>query len=481
MSTKANYSASLAALELKKRQAAVLPQFFDGKFAKQEEFIAHPSKLKALFATRRFGKSYTAGLYLVKEAYENPGCTVLYVALTRDSAKKILWKDVLKPINRRFKLGIKFNETLLTATLSNGSIIYLMGVDSHEDEKDKLLGQKYKLAVIDECASFSINLRELVYGTLKPAMADLEGTIVMLGTPGNLTKSLFYDITTGVEPGWYVYKADTADNPFMAKRWAEEIASLIANQPYIVETPMFKQMYLGQWVVDENALVYKFNSDRNQYANLPTHSLGSWQFLLGVDLGYEDDSAFVVVAFHEFDKNLYVIDTFKQPRMDITDVANKIKHFKTQFDIHKVVIDGANKQAVEEIQKRHQIPLISTEKVGKVDFIEIMNSELIMGKIKLDAVKAHELADEWQNLVWKEKGGKLIQPKVENPACANHLSDACLYIWRYCYQYLSDAAPKATPPWGTSAWHAQQVEDMEEAAIEHFTRLEEEIDPFEGY
>lgn len=424
--------------------------------------------MKALFATRRFSKSYTGGLYLAKEAYENPGVSVLFIALTRDSAKKIMWKDVLKPINRKYKLNMRFNETSLTATLPNGSIIYLMGVDTSEDEKDKLLGQKYKLAVIDECASFSINLRELVYGTLKPAMADLHGTIVMLGTPGNLTKSLFYDITTGKEPGWYVLKGDTKDNPYMAEKWAREIADLKANQPYITETPMFKQMYLGQWVIDEDALVYKFNPDRNSYAMLPNYVRGDWQYLLGVDLGYEDASAFVVVAFHEHDKVLYVVHTFKKSKMDITDVADKIKQLKTQFNIHKVIIDNANKQAVEEIQKRHQVALTPADKTGKSDFIEIMNAELIQARIKVDSVHGLELMDEWQNLVWKEKGLK----REENPACDNHLSDACLYAWRYCYSYLSEKFV-SKPEYQSKEWFEKEVSDMEQAAIDHFTALED--------
>lgn len=459
----------LAAKELAKRQVKVAPQFFDGKFPLQEEFIAHEAKFKALFATRRFGKSYTGGLYLVKEAYENPGTSLLYIALTRESAKKIMWKDVLKPINRRYKLNIRFNETLLTATFPNGSIIYLMGVDSGEDEKDKLLGQKYKLAIIDECASFSINLRELVYGTLKPAMADLGGTIAMFGTPGNLTKSLFFDITTGKEPGWHVVKADTKDNPYMAEKWHKEIADLKRNQPYIIETPMFKQMYLGQWVIDEDALVYKFNPERNLYDVLPLQAKGDWQYLLGVDLGYEDASAFVVVAYHEYDKNLYILHTYKKSRMDITDVANKIRELKTRFDVHKCIIDGANKQAVEEIQKRHQIALTTADKKGKSDFIEIMNAELIQGHIKVHAKDGTDLIEEWQNLVWKDKGLK----REENPSCENHLSDACLYAWRFTYQYLSGPAPRKAPVYGSKEWAEAQVNEMEEAAEEWFKKQEE--------
>lgn len=470
-------SKHLVARELAKRAATVLPKFFDGSFKLQEDFIAHPSKFKALFCTRRFGKSYTGGLYLVKEAYETPGCTVLFIGLTRDSAKRILWRDILKPLNRRFKLKMRFNETSLSATLPNGSTIYLMGVDSSDDDKEKLLGQKYKLAVIDEAASYNINLRDLVYGVLKPAMADLGGTIVMLGTPGNVTKSLFFDVTTGVEPGWHVIKATTFENPFMAKLWQQEIDELTRNQPYIIETPLYKQMYLGQWVIDTDALVYKFNAERNLYDVLPMHATADWQYVLGVDLGYEDDSAFVVVAFHSHDKVLYVADTYSAKHMDITDVAAKIKEIKAKYNIYKVVVDNANKQAVEEIQKRHQLPLIPADKTGKADFIEIMNSELIQGYIKLQSRLCNKLADEWQNLVWREKGIK----REENPACANHLADACLYAWRFCYNYIGQK-PVEKPAYGTPLWHNFEVERMELEAEEYFKAQEENSkDPFEGY
>ena len=39
----------------------------------QKEFISDPSKLKAILATRRASKSYTAGLYLFEEALNNLG------------------------------------------------------------------------------------------------------------------------------------------------------------------------------------------------------------------------------------------------------------------------------------------------------------------------------------------------------------------------------------------------------------------------
>jgi hypothetical protein len=56
---------------------------FDPRFPQQKNFVADPAKLKALWCTRRAAKSYTAGLYMVKEALENPGVNCLFIGLTR--------------------------------------------------------------------------------------------------------------------------------------------------------------------------------------------------------------------------------------------------------------------------------------------------------------------------------------------------------------------------------------------------------------
>jgi hypothetical protein len=136
-------------------------------------------------------------------------------------------------------------------------------------------------------------------------------------------------------------------------------------------------------------LVYKFDESRNVYDVLPMHAKGDWQYLLGVDLGYEDDSAFVVVAYHEWDKNLYIVDSYNKSHMDITDVATKIRELKAKYDIHKIVIDGANKQAVEEIQKRHQIPLITAERQGKSKYYQRQRTYQRMARTSLER-KRHQ-------------------------------------------------------------------------------------------
>lgn len=429
--------------------------FFDPIFEAQTKFLQDSSPLVAGFCTRRSGKTYGAALKLVSEAYNNNSVSCLYIALTRDSAKRIMWRDCLKVINRKFKLGIKFNETMLTATFPNGSIISLVGMDSDEREKEKALGQKFKCVVIDEAASFTINLRELVYGVLKPALSDLRGQCYMIGTPSNFVKGLFYDITQGVEAGWSLHKWTAYDNPFQVEAWKKELAEIERDRPLFKETPLFKQHYLGQWVIETDKLVYKFNQDKNLFIERPSNLReDAWSYVLGVDLGYEDDSAFVLCAFHENHDILYVISTFNKKHMDITDVANRIKLYQSQYQIGKIIIDGADKQAVEEMRRRHQVPLEAADKIGKPDFIELLNTDLIQEKIKINS-KCSNLINEMSGLVWQTEGDIIKIPRKEHPSLPNHLCDAMLYAWRYCYQYMSEPIVKR-PAVGTLEWQREQ-------------------------
>lgn len=464
-------STKLVDAELARRSSLASIDLLSSSFPEQRAFIEDPCRLKAALCTRRAAKSYSAGLYLFKEALENPGVSCLYLALTRESAKRIMVKDVLGPINKKWKLGAKFNKTELSYTLPNGSVIYLLGADSDEKEKDKLFGQKYKLVVIDEAASFTTNLEDLVYSVLKPAVADYRGTICLISMPTNITKSFYHRVSEGQEGGWAVHKWNTHQNPYMAVQWQEELDEIAANRPLYMGTPRFKQQYLGLWVIDKDALVYKFDGVKNAFKELPMTRRGEWTYRIGCDLGYEDATAFVVGAYHEHDKKLYIVHVHKEPHMDITDVATYLKGLIVKHGANpKVIVDGANKQAVEEMRNRHQLNLEAADKRGKEDFIELMNADLIMEQIKLGP-GAQVLADEWSNLVWKEKNGEIVKPKEENESCENHAADAALYLWRMCTNFHNEREHKPVKP-GSKEYYEQEVK----AISDHYERISESFD-----
>ena len=157
--------------------------------------------MKWCLSTRRAAKSYSVCLDFLQDSFDHPYANYLALFLTRETAKRIWWKDCLKEIDRTFDLQMKFNETELSATMPNGAVIYLLGLDSNETQKKKVLGGKYRKVAIDEAQDWATNLRELVYSKLRPAIADQRGSISIIGTPGNFTTSLWAQLTRGCKAG----------------------------------------------------------------------------------------------------------------------------------------------------------------------------------------------------------------------------------------------------------------------------------------
>ncbi len=458
-------------------------------FDKQVNFINHPAKQKLLFCTRRASKSFSAGIYLVLEASTNPGCNCLFVGLTRQSAKAIIWKDILHVLNLRFNLNASFNQTELIMTLPNGSIIAVTGVDADENEMNKLLGRKYRLVTIDEASMYTIDLRNLVYGVLGPAMVDPNidgesGTICLMGTASNFPRGLFYDITVGKEKGWQLFEWTAHDNPYVARQWQEALDKIARERPEYMSTPQFKQWYLNKWVIDEEKLVYRFDPERNLVNSVPLLADASnWTYVLGVDTGWEDDTAFVLTAYHLNNPYLYILRIFNQKKMTFDDVVAKIQEFMRDpmYAPHRVIIDGANKQGVESMKMRSAIPFEYADKQDKVTFIELCNSDLIQGKIKvINKPENRALWDEMMGLVWVTDGEKIKYPKKEHPSLPNHLCDAFLYAWRCGYHYAATPAERKVIV-GSKDWYLQQSESIWEREKERLTKQDQQGDwPDEG-
>lgn len=413
------------------------PEFVDDNFPAQAAFIRDPAKRKASKCTRRAGKSLGIGRILYKEAYNFPGCTCVYIALTKATARAIMWKDVMKSLNTQLGLGASFNETTLRVTLPNGSEILLTGMDAGEDEMEKLLGGKMRVAVVDEAGSFRVDLRKLVYENIEPALADLDGYMILGGTPTEYTQGLFFDVTKDEgdrEPGWSVHEWDTFQNPYMVKNWTERLERLRETNPRVEETPAYKRMYLGKWVVDTSDLVYKYEDTRNQADALPDQN---HVYVLGVDFGFTDASAFALAAYSVVDRSLYFVESYKKSGMTVSDVAERLAYYVKRYNPYKIVVDNAARQTVEELRQRFGFPLEAADKQGKAEFIEIMNSELLQGKIKLVLPQTDELATEWRGLIWDKDAWEKRKRREEHPGCENHLADAALYAWRHCYHYLS--------------------------------------------
>jgi hypothetical protein len=426
-----------AADAAERERGARVGRLRDLLFPQQLAFVDDPERLKAALCSRRAGKSVADASYLFQVAEANPGTLCLFACITRDRAKSIMWdgKAGLKTVGEMAKLGLderNYNESDLTCWLPNGSRIRLFGADSSKQQLEKVL----------------------VYSRIKPAAADLQATIAMTGTPGDFIgpkddRHLFYAVTTGEEQGWSVHKWNTLDNPHMRSQWEGELREIEERNPLYKDTADYKIMYLGEWAVDTSKIVYRFGEDRNLATTLP--ALTRW--VIGVDLGWEDATAFSVGGWNEHDPNLYILRAYKQSKMTLDDVAAEIQKLRETYKNARIIVDGANKQAVETMRQRHSLPFEAAEKAGKADFIRMMNTDLVTGKVRLVEDMTVPLVDEWKSLVWDEDA----RIPTELSSCDNHLADATLYLWRFARNYLAKPEPPKKP--------SRSSEEAFEAAI----------------
>jgi hypothetical protein len=191
-----------------------------------------------------------------------------------------------------------------------------------------------------------------------------------------------------------------------------------------------------------------------------------WYYVLGVDLGFNDATSFSIIASSFKLKEAFCVYCDKDTEMDLTDTANMIKSLKEKFPLTRIIVDGANKQGIEEMKNRLNLPEIEiAEKQGKATFLRLLKDDVVIGGIKFIKDICSMLEEEWKDLMWLSKKG--VKLEIEDPRCQNHLSDATLYAWRHTYGYLG-RLESIIPKTGTEEfrmYEAKKMEDQDEESI----------------
>lgn len=401
-------------------------------FPKQRVFAEDGTRLKVALCTRRAGKTYGAASLLFAASDLYPGATIPYIALTRRSAKRIMW-----PVLRRIKDAHGIEADLLDSSLlikrPNGAEIECMGADM-VNFIDRLRGGAYPVAVIDEAQSFGEHLRELVEDILQPAMLDYNGTIVLIGTPGPTCSGVFYEASQG-KGGFSVHKWSVLDNPHIPNA-ADFIKELKAKKGWTDENPTYRREWLGEWVEDPDALVYKYKRIRNDYAKLPQEL--DWNRILSLDYGWNDQTAFGITSYNYKSPKVFLEHVEGHSEWIPSQIAARLGQLIERFKPSKIVADtgGLGKSITEEMIRRYGIPVMAAKKTDKQAYIHLMNGDLIDGNYlihdSLENVKAQMLA------LQKADDG------TEDPNLPNDLCDVALYGYREAKAYAFE--PELKPP-----------------------------------
>lgn len=435
-------------------------------FPQQDAFVDDASRFITAQCTRRAGKTNGLARRFYKTMLKYPNSLSRYIALTRDSAKDIMW-PVLEEMNEKYGWNAEFTEYNLTMTLPNGAMLKLFGADMKNFIR-RLKGAKSPAVAIDEAQEFGPHIIELVNDVLTPTIIDYdESWLALTGTPGPIPKGLFYDITEMGQGGFNVHKWSLFDNPYLpnAQKFIDDLKS---RNKWNDDNPTYLREYQNKWVIDEDALLIKYNEQRNHYNQLPSKK---WTYILGIDIGFKDSDALALLAWCESDPNIYLIEETVTANQDITSLVEEINRLSKLYDISKMVIDtgGLGKKIAEEITRRHHIPLMAADKARKFENVALLNDWLRGSRFKArrDSVFARE-SYAVQIDYERTTPDKLVVKK----GLHSDIIDAVLYAFRespaFTYQKPIDPIK-----YQSKEWFDKEESEMEKKAQDYFTQLEQ--------
>lgn len=471
----AKLSPKLIEQELARR---ALPVPFDVRsylFEQQQRFKFDASRFKVAVCSRRSGKTVACAADLTDTAIRNNAVVCLYITLSRATAKKIVWPELLR-INREHKLGGRVDNTQLSITYPNGSIIYCSGAKDIS-EIEKFRGLALKLVYIDEAQSFRFYLERLIDDVLAPALMDYAGTICLIGTPGPIPAGYFYQCATKQnlwsKHGWTFF-----DNPHIAlksKNTHRALLDIELERRGVAPTdPSIQREWFGKWERDDESLLLRYDETKNHFQELPG---SKYEYIMGIDIGFVDADAIAILAYNDDSPTVYLVEESIKRKQDLTDLVNEVQRLSKKYNVSKIVMDeGAlGKKMAEEMRRRFQIPVHPAEKQRKMENVAFLNDALRTGRFK---AKSASVFAQDSYLVEIDRD-KSTPDKIKiRDNFHSDIIDAVLYAFKVSPAYAWQAAP-SKPKQGTPEYYKKATDDMYEQALEHFTS-EAEAWPDEG-
>ena len=418
-------------------------------FSKQLDFINDKSKFKTAVCSRRAGKSTGCGYDLIYTALTEKG-DVAYITLNRRTAKRIIWRQLLD-INKQMDLQAKIDNIELTLTLSNGNIIYVSGAKDEADA-EKWRGVALRKVYIDEAQSFRSYLKDFIEDIIEPTLIDYDGSLILIGTPGPLPTGYFYE--SSHNDLWSHHKWTIHDNPYIKEKSKKDpeqiIEEVCARRGVSKNHPSILREFYGQWVQDNDALVFKFNKSLNITSEIPK----DLTYIFGIDIGFQDSDAIAVLGYSNQSSTVYLVEEWIANKQNITSLANRVEELKNKYNPVKMVMDAGalGKKIQEELRTRFHLPLEAADKTRKLEFIELLNDDLRTSKFK--TFKNSRFEEDCYLIQWDYSNPDKV--KISD-SYHTDIGDAVLYAWRACNHYF----PRQDKKIDNMDEYMQKLEELE--------------------
>lgn len=438
----------------------------DIAYPQQDAFVMDMSRQVCAQTTVRAGKTTGIAIKHFRACQKYRRVMTPYIALTRDSAKNIMW-PILQEVAERHKVQCNFTDSDLTCEiLETGSTIKLFGADM-KNFIGRIRGIKTPLASVDEGQEFRSHIEELVENILIARTSEYaDGQVVLAGTPGPIPNGYFYEASRGLH-GFSTHHWSLFDNPYFstARSFVEDLKR---KKGWAEDNPTLLREYYGRWVLDTDSLFVRYDARTSHYDVLPNNR---WNFLLGIDLGFNDADALAVLAWSPNTPNTYLVEEVLAEKQGLTELVKQINSLRAKYNFSKMVIDegGLGKKLAEEMRRQHKIPVHPAEKSRKFETVAFLNDAMRLGVFK--AKSTSRFADDAAKVqidTDRSKPDKIVLKDNFH----SDIIDAVIYAFKESPAF-SYVKPVEKPKYGTKEWASNEVTEMERMAEEHFKNIEQ--------
>ena len=283
--------------------------------AAQQQVANSPKRFRCLITGRRFGKTTLAIREMCKYA-RHPERTVWYVAPSYRMAKQIVWRK-LKNRLQDLRWTQKVNESELSITLRNGTVIALKGAEN----ADSLRGNAIDFLVMDEFADID---SEAFYEVLRPTLADTQGHALFCGTPkgiGNWSYDI-YQMAQEDPDSWASWQFTTLQGGFVSQ-------SEIESAKQLLDSRTFQQEFEATFVTAGNRVWYAFD----RLHNVQPYEGNSSKTTVAIGMDFNIDPMSAVIFAREGD-NVWAIDEIEMYSSNtqemVAEIRNRYPHIRPE-------------------------------------------------------------------------------------------------------------------------------------------------------
>lgn len=466
-------------------------------FPKQREFVLSGDIGKA---GRGSGKSNGHARKYHRRSHLYPGKNSVFIALSAERARDIL-VPALEQMSHKYGLGLREYRKANAMIWPNGYRVLMRGCKDRI-ECNKRRGVPWVEAGWDECQDIASGLLEYdIHECVEPRLVDFNGNWAATGTPSAIPKGYWHQLSTGgTEHPYRVVEWDARENPHMPNVLAYFLKALkkmggvaprekwpagIADVVQIIGDPKlwhllpakFVREYLGKWVLDLEALIYRLTPRNNYSGDIPFEITRT---TIGLDLGGAgvegpkaklDRTAIAVCQSTESLPTIWVPEAFTMLDVTTETIVQRLAELLERYPDAVIHIDQASAGTIIlDTYAKMGLPIRGAIKGEKLRRIQLIQSAIYHGQIRFHIKNTMELRHEYIALVWDDTRTK------HHERCADDVSDALLMA---AVPHFGDAEEQeqqkhAPKPGSAEANAALEAEELEQAYQEAMDQIDQE-------